>query len=98
MINDKWYSEPETASLIETLQKENEALKSKLNSSNELLKTAIEELKIMAVELSELLPTNHACVHCIYSEDCQDYFRECDYVIPWMRDAKKLIEGDGIDN
>jgi len=45
MVNGKWYSETETASLIETLQKENEALKSKLNSSNESLKTAIEDLK-----------------------------------------------------
>lgn len=42
----KWYSETETASLIETLQKENEALKNKLNGSNELSKTAVGELTI----------------------------------------------------
>lgn len=45
---------------FEELQKENETLKRKLNSSNILLKTAIEKLSIMDDELSELFINNHA--------------------------------------
>lgn len=103
-IDGRWYNEVELAAYIDTLKTElmagSDVLKIRqLEKENaelkKFLKLAVEDLKTMANELSECTIGNHACLHCIYSEDCRDYFRSCDYVVPWMKRIKELInEGD----
>lgn len=57
---------------------------------------AIYDLREMARELAEHLPTNYACLNCTRSEECRQYNINCEYIPAWMKEAKKRNFNDKV--
>lgn len=66
---------------IEKLQRDNAMLYKAYHQ-------AIYDLREMARELSEHLMTNYACSNCTHSEECRQYYINCEYIPAWMKEVE----------